>query len=135
MRAKVDHPFLIVKRDFGCTKTRYRGFAKNCHHLQMLFASANWLMRPRRRPDPGDGVASACRNRTTGPRNLGLEKPDLGFERAFRVPDTAAPGRSSSQWPDDQRFPRWARSFVAQRFRCRVRAEDVARYRPQRQRG
>ena len=47
VRARVEHPFLIVKRDFGFTKTRYRGIAKNQHHLQMLFASANWLMRGR----------------------------------------------------------------------------------------
>jgi IS5 family transposase len=47
VRAKVEHPFLIVKRDFGFTKTRYRGIAKNLHRLQMLFASANWLMRAR----------------------------------------------------------------------------------------
>ena len=47
VRAKVEHPFLIVKRDFGFTKTRYRGIAKNLHHLHMLFASANWLMRAR----------------------------------------------------------------------------------------
>lgn len=47
VRAKVEHPFLIVKRDFGFTKTRYRGIAKNLHHLQVLFASANWLMRAR----------------------------------------------------------------------------------------
>jgi IS5 family transposase len=47
VRSKVEHPFLIVKRDFGFTKTRYRGMAKNLHHLHMLFASANWLMRAR----------------------------------------------------------------------------------------
>lgn len=47
VRAKVEHPFLIVKRDFGFTKTRYRGMAKNLNHLQVLFASANWLMRAR----------------------------------------------------------------------------------------
>ena len=47
MRAKVEHPFLIVKRDFGFRKTRYRGIAKNLNHLHMLFASANWLMRAR----------------------------------------------------------------------------------------
>jgi IS5 family transposase len=47
VRAKVEHPFLIVKRDFGFTKTRYRGIDKNLHRLQMLFASANWLMRAR----------------------------------------------------------------------------------------
>ena len=47
VRAKVEHPFLIVKRDFGFTKTRYRGMTKNLNHLHMLFASANWLMRSR----------------------------------------------------------------------------------------
>jgi len=47
VRSKVEHPFLIVKRDFGFAKTRYRGIAKNLHHLQVLFASANWLMRAR----------------------------------------------------------------------------------------
>lgn len=47
VRAKVEHPFLIVKRDFGFGKTRYRGIAKNLNHLHMLFASANWLMRAR----------------------------------------------------------------------------------------
>ncbi len=47
VRAKVEHPFLIVKRDFGFTKTRYRRINKNLNHLQMLFASANWLMRAR----------------------------------------------------------------------------------------
>ena len=47
IRAKVEHPFLIVKRDFGFVKTRYRGLAKNRNHLNVLFASANWLMRAR----------------------------------------------------------------------------------------
>ena len=47
VRATVEHPFLIVKRDFGFTRTRYRGLEKNRHHLHMLFASANWLMRAR----------------------------------------------------------------------------------------
>lgn len=47
VRAKVEHPFLLVKRDFGFAKTRYRGIAKNLNHLHMLFASANWLMRAR----------------------------------------------------------------------------------------
>jgi transposase, IS5 family len=47
VRAKVEHPFLIVKRDFGFTKTRYRGIAKNLNHLHVAFASANWLMRAR----------------------------------------------------------------------------------------
>ena len=47
VRAKVEHPFLIIKRDFGFTKTRYRGMAKNLNRLNVLFASANWVMRAR----------------------------------------------------------------------------------------
>ncbi len=48
VRAKVEHPFQVVKRDFRFTKTHsYRGIAKNLNHLHMLFASANWLMRAR----------------------------------------------------------------------------------------
>ena len=47
MRAKVEHPFLIIRRDFGFAKTRYRGLAKSRNHLHVLFASANWLTRAR----------------------------------------------------------------------------------------
>ncbi len=47
VRAKVEHPYLIVKRDFGFAKTRYRGIGKNLNLLHVLFASANWLMRAR----------------------------------------------------------------------------------------
>ncbi|CAD0359406.1 IS5 family transposase IS1646 [Xanthomonas hortorum pv. taraxaci] len=29
VRAKVEHPFRVIKRQFGYTKVRYRGLAKN----------------------------------------------------------------------------------------------------------
>ncbi|CAN8140198.1 IS5 family transposase [Thiomicrorhabdus sp. 6S2-11] len=41
LRAKVEHPFRIIKRQFGFTKTRYRGLAKNDNKLAMLFTLAN----------------------------------------------------------------------------------------------
>ena len=44
VRAKVEHPFLIIKRFFGFNRTIYRGLAKNTHRLQVLFASTNLLM-------------------------------------------------------------------------------------------
>ena len=44
VRSKVEHPFLIIKRLFGYSKTVYRGLAKNKQRLQVLFASANLLM-------------------------------------------------------------------------------------------
>lgn len=49
VRARVEHPYLIAKRDFGFTKTRYRGLAKNLNRLQVAFASANLLMIARAR--------------------------------------------------------------------------------------
>jgi IS5 family transposase len=47
VRSKVEHPFLILKRDFGFAKTRYRGIAKNLNRLHVAYASANLLMRAR----------------------------------------------------------------------------------------
>lgn len=47
VRAKVEHQFLILKRDFDLVKVRYRGLAKNLNHLHIAFASANLLMRAR----------------------------------------------------------------------------------------
>ena len=47
VRAKVEHPYLVLKRDFSFAKTRYRGLAKNLHHLNVAMASVNLLMRAR----------------------------------------------------------------------------------------
>ena len=44
VRSKVEHIFLIVKRDFGYRKTVYRGIAKNMNRFNMLFGCANLLM-------------------------------------------------------------------------------------------
>lgn len=41
IRAKVEHPFRIIKCQFGFTKARYRGLMKNDNKLAMLFALAN----------------------------------------------------------------------------------------------
>ena len=43
-RCKVEHPFLIVKRQFGYAKVAYRGIAKNMNRFHILFASANLVM-------------------------------------------------------------------------------------------
>jgi IS5 family transposase len=46
IRAKVEHPFRILKRQFGYLKTRYRGLAKNTAQITTLFALGNlWMMR------------------------------------------------------------------------------------------
>ena len=43
VRAKVEHPFLKVKRVFGYGKVRYRGLAKNTERLALLFGLGNLL--------------------------------------------------------------------------------------------
>ena len=47
VRAKVEHPFLTINRDFGFAKTRYRGLDQNRNQLHVLLASANRLMQAR----------------------------------------------------------------------------------------
>ena len=52
VRAKVEHPFRIIKRQFGHVKVRYRGLKKNTAQLFTLFAlfalfalSNLWMVR------------------------------------------------------------------------------------------
>jgi IS5 family transposase len=46
IRAKVEHPFRVIKRQFGYVKVRYRGLKKNTAQLITLFALSNlWMVR------------------------------------------------------------------------------------------
>jgi IS5 family transposase len=46
IRAKVEHPFRVIKRQFGHVKVRYRGLMKNTAQLHTLFALSNlWMAR------------------------------------------------------------------------------------------
>ena len=46
IRAKVEHPFRVIKRQFGYSKVRYRGLKKNTLQLKTLFALSNlWMVR------------------------------------------------------------------------------------------
>ena len=48
IRAKVEHPFRVIKRQFGYVKVRYRGLMKNTAQLHTLFALSNlWMARHR----------------------------------------------------------------------------------------
>lgn len=48
VRSRVEHPFRVLKRQFGYIKTRYRGLAKNRAQLFSLFALGNlYLVRKR----------------------------------------------------------------------------------------
>jgi IS5 family transposase len=48
VRAKVEHPFRVIKRQFGHVKARYRGLAKNRAQLFTLFALGNLFLVRRR---------------------------------------------------------------------------------------
>ncbi len=57
LRAKVEHPSRVIKRQFGYVKVRYRGLAKNTAQVLTLFALSNlWLKWGRRARNPGNTV-------------------------------------------------------------------------------
>ena len=46
IRAKVEHPFRVIKRQFGFVKVRYRGMKENTPQLKTLFTLSNlWMAR------------------------------------------------------------------------------------------
>lgn len=54
IRAKVEHPFRVIKRQFGFTKVRYRGLKKNTAQIVTLFALSNlWMARRQLMGAPG----------------------------------------------------------------------------------
>ena len=54
IRAKVEHPFRVIKRQFGFIKVRYKGLKKNAAQLMTLFALSNlWMVRGHLMPAMG----------------------------------------------------------------------------------
>lgn len=50
----MEHPFRVIKRQFGYVKVRYRGLAKNSAQVQILFALSNrWMARRHLLPATG----------------------------------------------------------------------------------
>ncbi|TWI46292.1 IS4 family transposase [Pseudomonas duriflava] len=55
VRSKVEHPFRVIKRQFGYIKVRFRGLAKNTAQLVTLFALSNlWMARRHLLTDAGE---------------------------------------------------------------------------------
>lgn len=48
IRARVEHVFRVIKRQFGFTRTRYRGLMKNAVQVNMLMGLANLYLLRRR---------------------------------------------------------------------------------------
>lgn len=66
IRAKVEHPFRVLKCQFGFTKVRYKGLDKNTARLITLFALSNlWMVRKRLIQGDMASVRLKCRHRPT----------------------------------------------------------------------
>ncbi|AKA80572.1 Mobile element protein [Pseudomonas synxantha] len=53
VREKVEHPFRVIKRQFGYENVRFRGVAKNTAQMVTLFALSNlWMARRHLVSDP-----------------------------------------------------------------------------------
>ena len=86
VRAKVEHPFLKVKRLFGYVKVRYRGLAKNLERLALLFGLGNLL--------------------TAEGSTVGVVRPAAGPNRPYgprQAPDSAVKGETQGLSADQQR--------------------------------
>ena len=97
IRAKVEHPFLYVKRHFGYAQVRYRGLAKNRTRLCLLFGLANiscWRSAPPRR----ERVICAPRGGARGPHRRARGVP----ARQSRQPDAPRhPAAAPALWHPD----------------------------------
>ena len=60
MRAKVEHPFQIMKRVLGFTQVRYRGMVKNTHRVQVTRALVNLFLREEAIVETGAGNGVVC---------------------------------------------------------------------------
>ena len=65
VRAKVEHPFRVIKRQFGFVKVRYRGLKRNTLQLKTLFA----LFAPvdGQAPSSGNAGVNAAESKKTAP--------------------------------------------------------------------
>jgi len=61
VRAKVEHPFRILKRIFGFDKVRYRGLAKNDNRLCACFALVNLYLHRNAWSSSGRSVSEGRR--------------------------------------------------------------------------
>ena len=108
IRARVEHPFRVIKRQFGCMKVRFRGLVKNTAHVITLFALSNLWMARRRLLAMTGIVASAAREM----REIGQETAHLiakSIRRNANPRDCRRPKRSTSTTRIsrlDQTFPR-----------------------------
>jgi len=77
VRARVEHPFRVVKRQFGYVKVQYRGLAKNTVPVTTLFALSNlWMVRHTVRVGEGGACPEAFGRRPGGPAEASRRSTD-----------------------------------------------------------
>ena len=95
IRAKAEHPFRMIKRQFGLTKVRFKGLAKNTAHVVTLFALSNLWMAQEVDSDDGTGP---CDGGLKGARRHGSRRQVRRTGGQFRP---ALCTRSISEASDD----------------------------------
>ena len=80
VRAKVEHPFLYVKRHFGYAKVRYRGVAKIRQRIALLLGFSNLLSPAATRRDDRGVVCPPLAGRR------GRRRIDADIARSLRIP-------------------------------------------------
>ena len=90
VRAKVEHPFRVLKRQFGLTKVRCKGLAKSTAQLIALFALSHVRMA-RRHLQGGPGMSAS------GQRSSARQRPAQGLHRACTGPAQGL--RRAEKWP------------------------------------
>ena len=94
VRARVEHPFRMVKRQFGYVKVRYRGLAKNTAQLTTLLALSNlWMVRHTVQVGKGGARPEAFGRRPGGPTVASRRSADRA-----RTPS----GGATSRWVTGQ---------------------------------
>ena len=97
MRARVEHPFRVIKRQFGYRIVRYRGLAKNAVQVITRFALSNlWMKRK-------TSVAMAGQVRPKGGKNPGNRPRTTPYR-----PTTGSPSEHGSGHPTPRQPDVWA---------------------------
>ena len=97
MRARVEHPFRVIKRPFGYRMVRYRGLAKNAAQVLTLFALSNLWMKRRTL------LAMAGSVRPTGGKN-----PENRPRTAKHRPNIGSPSGNVGRYPTIRHPAGWA---------------------------
>jgi IS5 family transposase len=79
IRSRVEHLFRVIKCQFGHTRVRYKGLAKNAAQVFMLVGLANLISSERSSWHDGSNPSAAWGNPQKGSKYLGLMSQNPNF--------------------------------------------------------